>query len=163
MTQLISDSLKAAINEQVGHEIYNANLYLFMSAFLKNKGLDNLAKHFEGQHEEEIGHAKEFVNLLTDLNTDVIIPEIDGVQIPFNNIVDLATAYLNREILTTTSIDEIKKLSIQSNNPVVEEKMREMITKQQKEYEEATTFLDNAILCGEDWWKVKVWSDSIGG
>jgi len=46
---------------------------------------------------------------------------------------------------------------------VVEQKMREMIAKQQKEYAEATTFLDNAMLCGDDWWKAKVWNDSIGG
>lgn len=160
---LINESLKNAICEQISHEIYNANLYLYMCAFLRNKGLDNLAKHFEGQHEEETGHAKEFLNLLTDLNTDVVIPEIEGVSMPFETIVSLATAYLNREILTTTSIDEIKKSAILDSNPVVEEKMREMIAKQQKEYEEATTFLDNAMLCGDDWWKVKVWNDSKGG
>jgi ferritin len=160
---LISDSLKAALCEQIGHEKYNANLYLYMCGFLKSKGFDGLAKHFFEQHEEETGHSIEFFNLLTDLNADVIIPEIDGISTPFNTIVEFAQAYLNREMLTTSSIDEIKKLAILDNNPVVEEKCREMITKQQKEYEEATTFLDNATLCGEDWWKVKVWSDSIGG
>jgi|WetSurSiteA1Bulk_404760.scaffolds.fasta_scaffold00043_2 ferritin len=163
MTSLINESLKAALCEQIGHEFYNANLYMYMCAFLRNKGLDNLAKHFESQHEEEIGHGKEFVSLLTDLNADVFIPEIDGVNKEFNFIIVLAQAYLDREILTTRSINEILKLAIQTDNPVVEQKMREMIAKQQKEYEEATTFLDNAILCGDDWWKVKVWSDSIGG
>jgi ferritin len=160
---LINESLRNALCEQIGHEFYNANLYLHMCAFLRNKGLDNLAKHFEGQYEEEINHGKEFVNLLTDLNANVFIPEIDNIQMSFENILPLANAYLAREVLTTTSIDEIKKLAISDNNPVVEEKMREMISKQQKEYEEATTFLDNAILCGDDWWKCKVWNDSIGG
>jgi hypothetical protein len=51
-------------------------------------------------------------------------------------------------------------MAISEDNPVVEEKMREMITKQQNEYEEATTFFDNAELCGSDWWRVKVWNDS---
>jgi len=158
---LINESLRGAICEQISHELYNANLYLYMCAFLKNKGLDNLAKHFEGQHEEETGHAKEFLNLLTDLNADVIIPEIDGIQMLFDNILDLANTYLVREILTTTSIDEIKKLAILDNNPVVEEKMREMIAKQQKEYEEATTFLDRATLMPE-WWQCALW-DAAGG
>lgn len=160
---LISDSLKSALCEQIAHEKYNANLYLYMCGFLKNKGFDGLAKHFFEQHDEETGHSLEFFNLLTDLNADIIIPEIDGINIPFNTIVEFAQAYLSREELTTRSIDEIKKLAIIDNNPVVEEKCREMITKQQKEYEEATTFLDNATLCGEDWYRVKVWSDSIGG
>ena len=55
---LINESLRNALNEQIGHEFYNANLYLYMCAFLRNKGLDNLAKHFEGQHQEETGHGK---------------------------------------------------------------------------------------------------------
>jgi bacterioferritin B len=163
MTSLMNESLKAALCEQIGHEFYNANLYMFVCAFLRNKGLDNLAKHFEGQHEEETGHGKEFLSLLTDLNTDVFIPEIDEVNMQFISIVGLAQIYLDREVLTTTSIGELLKLAIQDNNFVVEQKMREMIAKQQKEYAEATTFLDNAMLCGDDWWKAKVWNDSIGG
>jgi len=161
MTSLINESLRNALNEQIGHEFYNANLYMFICAFLRNKGLDNLAKHFEGQHEEEIGHGKEFVSLLTDLNADVFIPEIDEINMQFVSIIGLAQTYLDREILTTTSIGELLKLAIQDNNFVVEQKMREMIAKQQKEYEEATTFLDRASLMSE-WWQVALW-DAAGG
>ena len=157
---LISETLRSAICEQIGHEKYNANLYLFICGFLRNKGFDNLSKHFEQQHEEETGHSLEFFNLLTDVGASIVIPEIDAIDIKFNSIVDIAQAYVDREILTTTSIDEIKKMAISEDNPVVEEKMREMITKQQNEYEEATTFFDNAELCGSDWWRVKVWNDS---
>lgn len=162
MSELMTGTLRDIICEQIGHEIYNANLYLYICAFLRNKGLDNLAKHFEEQHSEETGHAKEFMSLLTDLNIPVIIPDIDGIELPFGTISQIASEYINREILTTASIDEIKKIAIQENNPVVEEKMRDMISKQQKEYEEANTFMDNALLCGDDWWKVKVWNDSVG-
>lgn len=158
---LINDSLRVALCEQIGHEFCNANIYIHMCAFLRNKGLDNLAKHFEGQHEEEIGHGKEFLSLLTDLNADVFIPEIDEIDTQFISIVGLAQAYLDREILTTASISEILNLAIQDNNPVVEQKMREMIAKQQKEYEEATTFLDKATLLPE-WWQVALW-DASGG
>lgn len=158
---LIDESLKSALCEQIGHEFYNANLYLYFCAFLRNKGLDNLAKKFEGQHEEETGHGKEIVSLLTDLNTDVFIPEIEEINIQIISIVGLAQAYLDREILTTTSLGEILKLAIQNNNYVVEQKMREMIAKQQKEYEEATSFLDKASLLPE-WWQCALW-DAAGG
>lgn len=158
---LIDESLKAALCEQIGHEFYNANLYLYFCAFLRNKGLDNLAKVFEGQHQEETGHGKEILSLLTDLNTDVFIPEIDEINMQIISIVGLAQAFLDREVLTTTSLGEILKLAIQNNNYVVEQKMREMIAKQQKEYEEATTFLDKATLMPE-WWQCALW-DAAGG
>jgi ferritin len=153
---LIGETLRLAICYQIGHEKYNSNLYMYICGYLRNKGLDNLAKHFEGQHEEEFQHSMEFFNLLTDLNGDVIIPEIDEISMPFSTILEIANAYLEREILTTKSIEEIKRLSIEQGNSVVEEKMREMITKQQKEYEEATSFLDKASILSE-WWQVALW------
>jgi len=159
---LISDTLRNTICEQIGHEKHNSNLYMYICGFLRNKGLDNLAKHFEGQHLEEFNHSIEFFNLLTDLNADVIIPEIKEVDIPFTNMVHVATVYLDREILTTESIDSIKKLAIEESNPVVEEKMREMIKLQQIEYAEATSFMDKASLLPE-WWMCALWDASGGG
>ena len=158
---LISDTLRNAICEQIGHEKYNSNLYMYVCGFLRNKGLDNLAKHFEEQHLEEFNHSIEFFNLLTDLNADVIIPEIKEIAIPFLNMIDVAKAYLDREILTTESIDSIKKLAIEEANPVVEEKIRDMLKLQQKEYAEATSFMDKALLL-PDWWMCALWDASIG-
>lgn len=157
---LISENLRSSICEQIGHEKYNSHLYMYMCGYLRNKGLENLAKHFEEQHEEEFKHSIEFFDLLTDLNADVRIPEIDEINIPFSNVLDLAKAYLAREVLTTKSIDEIKKLSIEEDNPVVEEKMRDMISKQQNELSEATTFLDRATLMPE-WWQCALWDASL--
>lgn len=158
---LISETLRNAICEQIAHEKYNSHLYLYMCGFLRNKGLDNLAKIFEAQHAEESEHSLEFFNLLTDLNADVVIPEVDGVSMPFDSIVDIANLYLAREFLTTASINELKVLAISEPNPVVEEKMREMITKQQHEYAEATSFLDKATLLRE-WWQCALWDASLG-
>lgn len=157
----MSDGLCAGISEQIGHEIYNANLYLFICGFLRNKGLDNIAKHFEGQQQEELAHAKEFFNLLTDMNADVVIPEIGGINVEINSIHDVAKLYLEREILTTQSIQELRIFAMGENNPIVEEKMRNMIGKQQHEYAEATTFMDKAELMPE-WWQWAIYDGSLG-
>lgn len=157
MSTLISDNLIEVLCEQLGHEKYNANLYLFVSGYLKNKGLNNLGKFFEDQHDEETEHSKMIFKILTDLNGPVKIPEILGVDIPINTIQDVAKLFLDREIITTTSLDEIKKLAIDENNPVVEEFMRKMIKLQRKEYEEALDFMDKAEITGGDWKFVLMW------
>jgi len=157
---LISENLTNAICEQIGHEKYNSNLYMHICGFLRNKGLDNLAKHFEGQHLEEFEHSLEFFNLLTDLNGDVHIPEIDEINNTYTTMLEIASIYLSREILTTESIDSIKKLAMSEDNPVVEEKMREMISKQQVEYAEASSFMDKVLLLPE-WWQCALW-DATG-
>ena len=158
---LISEDLSAALYEQWVHERENAHIYLFIAGDLKNRGFDHLAAHFEGQHDEEIGHSKIIYDLLTDLNTPVKLMSISEVELQINTIMDVASAYLEREIGTTESLDSIKQKAIEESNPVVEEKMRDMIKLQQNEYEEATTFNDRAELCGSDWFKVMIWDLSL--
>lgn len=155
--KLINDELASSICEQLGHEKFNANLYLYIAGFLKNKGFDNLAKHFEEQHDEETNHSKMIYGLLTDLNSEVIVPEIDDPTFPINSILDVAKAYLDREILTTESLNEIKKQAIEDDNCIVEEFVRGMITLQQNELSEATDFDDKAQIIGEDWKWVLMW------
>ena len=162
MKNLISSELNAALCEQIGHEKYNSSLYLFMAAFLKNKGFNNLAKHFETQHQEEFEHSKMIYDILTDLNSTVMIPEVNEVNIPFMSMMDIAEIYLNREIETTESLDAIKKLAIDNENPVVEEALRDMIKLQRHEYEEACDFCDKAKIVGDDWKAVLLWDVSIG-
>ena len=161
MASLISENLTSAIWEQIAAEKYNANLYLYMAGYLKNLGLDKLGEKFVQQHEEETGHAKKLFDLLTDLNAPVILQEIPRIDMPFGNVIDLATAYLEREIKTTTDLNDLKLLSIEENCPVAEELFREMIRIQQAEYEEATTFLDQATLTGGDWKFVLLWDRSL--
>ena len=158
---LMNEELASSLHEQIGHERFNATLYLYIASFLKNKGLNNIAKLFDSQHDEEIGHSKMIIDLLTDLGTDVKIPSVEGCESPIGSILDIALLYLNREILTTESLDEIKKLAIDIGNPVVEERMRHMISLQQKEYEEATDFSDKADLLGNDWKSVLLWDASL--
>jgi ferritin len=157
LEKLISDNLNSALVEQIGHEKYNSSLYLFIAGFLKNKGFNNIASHFEEQHKEEFDHSKMIYDLLTDLNSPIMVPEINEVNIPFNSIIDIAIAYLQREIDTTNSLNEIKHLAIDEDNPVVEEYMRKMLVIQQNEYAEATDFLDKAQLTGGNWMNVLIW------
>lgn len=155
--KLISDGLKDAICEQISHEKYNANLYMFLSGFLKNKGFNNLGNMFLSQHDEETTHSKMIFDILTDLNTPIVIPEIDRIDFPISSIIEIADKYLEREYLTTRSLDEIKELAIDEDCPVVEEFMRQMINLQRQEYAEATDFQDKANLTSGDWWKVMLW------
>ena len=162
MKELISAELNSALCEQIGHEKYNSSLYLFIAGFLKNKGLNNIGKHFEGQHEEELSHSKMIFDILTDLNSPIRVPEIDEVDLQFSSILDIANTYLEREIETTKSLEAIKQLAIDQENSVVEEFMREMIKLQRNEYAEATDFMDKSELTGGDWKFVFMWDLGLG-
>lgn len=158
---LLSANVTQSLCEQILSELYNASLYTYIYAYLKNKGLDKLAKHFEEQIKEEQGHAKSIVDFLTDMNEEVSINEVKAVQDKFENILEIAKAYLDREKETTESLAEIKNLCIESGDAVAEEFLRKMIYDQRKELEEANTWNDRAALTRGDWSIVMLWDASL--
>lgn len=158
---LISEGLTEVLVEQIAHEKHNANMYLHMASFLNSKGLSNLAKHFEKQFVEEEEHARMIYNLLVDMGIHFTFPSIEGCGMGYSSIGDLATAYLEREILTTQSLNEIKELAM-TENPIVEEKIRDLILLQLHEMEEATDFMDKSENLSE-WWQVAIWDLALGG
>lgn len=162
MKKLISDELNSALCEQIGHEQYNSLLYLHMASFLKNIGMNNLARLFEYQYHEEAKHVEMVCDILTDLNSQVRIPEISAIDIEFKSISDISDTFFDREVETTESLDAIKKLAIDNENPVVEEAMRNMIWLQREEYEKACDFRDKVELMGNDWKSVLLWDLGIG-
>jgi len=163
MTELMSDHLREALNFQWSHEIMNSHIYLYFKAFLKNKGFDNISNIFEGQFQEEQNHAKMIFDLMTDLNANFSSLPIESGDFQINSVVDIAKFYLEREILTTESLKEIRDLAMDEGNVIVEERMRNMIELQQHEMEESMTFMDKAEICGSNWMNVLIWDSSLKG
>lgn len=162
MKPLISDSLKEALVNQIAEEKKNGNLYLSIASYLNGKGLSNLAHRFEEQHSEENEHSLIIYKLLSDLSVTFIVPEIESYDISsFESFIQFAELYLEREYLTTESLGEIKKMAMEEDNFVVEERMRDMIKLQQSEYAEATELFDKANILKE-WWQVFLWDSSLG-
>jgi len=159
---LLSQELTDVLNLQIAHEIYNANLYLFIAGYLKNKGLDNLAEKFIGQWKEETEHSKLIFDFLTDMNAKVVMETIDSVDFEISTMSSISSFYLDREVLTTTSLEEIKKMCIEESNGVAEEFLRQMINQQRAELEEASTFYDEMQLIGDAWALVKLYDLGIG-
>lgn len=158
---LISENLRDALSIQLASEKSNANIYLYICGYLRNKGMDGIAKKFLQQHQEETEHSLQIFDLLTDLNADVAIGEIEEVNLTINSVADIANAYLQKEIETTESLNELKQLAISEDNCVVEEFLRKMIAQQQHELMEATSFMDKVQLLGNDWKFIALWDATM--
>lgn len=157
---LISESLKDALLAQWIEESENSQIYLYAGAWLKVKGFTNIGNFFINGRKEEAGHAKQIFELFMDLNIPFSSGSISSGEFNINSIRDIAERFLSREIQTTESLNEIKKLAIEDDSPaasIVEELMRKMIKQQRAELEEATDFMDKCSIFGDDWKAVMLW------
>jgi ferritin len=161
MSNFLSDDLIEKLLDQYVHEKYNASFYLYVAAFLMNKGLNGLAKHFYEQHGEEVGHSLLIFDFLLDVNTPFKVNAIDAIDFPISTITDIAEKYYEREVATTEDLEEELAQAEKDGNGIATEFLRQMVDRQRNEMKEVFDFQDNANLCGDDWYRVKVWSDSI--
>lgn len=156
----ISEDLHNALLNQWVEEKENSHTYLYIGAYLKNKGLDKLGKFFFDASHEEDGHAQSILNLLTDLNLDFIPRAITEQVFDCSTISLVADKFLQREMQTTQSLQEIKEIAMNDSSfgfeSVIEEHIRKMISQQQSELEESLSFKDKANIFTE-WWQVALW------
>lgn len=159
---LLSQELIDVLCLQLVHEKFNSTAYMYIAGWLRNKGLNNIAEKFMGQWKEEIEHSKQIFDFLTDMNCPVSMDSVDSVDFEITTMSSISSFYLDREILTTTSLEEIKKMCIEENNGVAEEFLRQMINQQRAELEEASTFYDEMQLIGDAWALIKLYDLGIG-
>lgn len=160
----ISEDLHNALLNQWVEEKENSHIYLYIGAYLKNKGLDKMGKFFFDASHEEDEHAQSIVDLLTDLNLEFIPRAISEQIFDCSKISLVAEKFVQREMQTTQSLQEIKEISMNESlsgiETIIEEHIRKMIANQQSELEESLSFRDKASILSE-WWQVALWDLEI--
>lgn len=101
---MLNEKVTKLLNEQINKEFYSAYLYLDMSNFYMNKGLEGFANWFKVQAQEEQDHAMLFLTYLQNNGVAVTLDAIQKPDIAFNSLKDPLDASLNHEQFVTASI-----------------------------------------------------------
>lgn len=81
----ISEDIENILNEQVKIEAHASALYLAMSAWCDDQGLDNAADFFAKQSDEERTHMLKIFNYISNRGGRAISPEIANVPVDFDS------------------------------------------------------------------------------
>ena len=109
--QLISETMNAQMNEQIGHEMGASLRYVNMAAYFDTAGLPVLAQHFFLQAEEERQHAMKFVRYILDADGSVRIPAIPAPQSEFGTAEEAVSLALEWEFTVTKQINALLDLA----------------------------------------------------
>jgi len=83
---MLTAEVERLLTEQVVHEMYSANLYLSMSAWLRGKSLDGYAHWFYVQYKEEMDHALILFNYLLNTGGQVKLGAVDAPPSEFESL-----------------------------------------------------------------------------
>ena len=108
---MISTTMATALNEQIKWEMYSANLYLGMSAYMQDAGLTGFAHWMRIQYQEETAHALKLYDFLLARGGQVVMLPIDAPAAEWANVLEVFEATLAHEQEVTRRINELVRLA----------------------------------------------------
>ena len=104
---MLHEKIIHQINEQINKEFFSAYLYLEISNYYQEQGLDGFANWYNIQAQEERDHAMLFLKYLQNNSAKVVLKAIDEPKTSFSDMLSPAKAALAHEEFVTSSIHSI--------------------------------------------------------
>lgn len=104
---MLSKDIVSKLNTQVQLEMFSSNLYLAMSAWCANKGLNGSAAFFKKHSQEELTHAYKLFDYINETGALAEINQIDRPGIEFGSLKDVFVRTFEHEKLVTSKIFDL--------------------------------------------------------
>ena len=103
--------LENAINDQLNFEIESAHIYLAMAGYVATLGLEGFESWMYVQFEEELSHARKFINYVNERGGRVNITGFNDPQNEFKSLLDVMEISLGHEKIVTARINNLMKIA----------------------------------------------------
>ncbi len=143
---MISETMQEAINEQIKHEFYSANMYLAMSAYFECRSLPGFAKWLRVQFQEEQGHALKFYDYLIQRGGRVKVHEIAQPPFEWEGNLEAFQAVLTHEQKVTSLIDKLYAQAVKEKDYATEVELHWFISEQVEEEKNAADIVEQLLL-----------------
>lgn len=109
---MLTQKMVQRLNEQVNLEMYSSNIYLAMSAWCANKGLNGSAAFLKDHSKEELSHAYKIFDYINETGAMATIEQINKPQSEFTSLQDVFEKTYNHELVVSKSILELVDVAL---------------------------------------------------
>lgn len=139
---MITNEMKAAINEQINAELWSAYLYLSMSLDAESKALKGVANWFYIQWLEEHDHARIFQKYMNAQGAKVVLLPVESVPGEWESVMEMFKETLRHEIEVTSMIVNLMNMAVADNDFATQNRLQWFIDEQVEEEEQARDLLE---------------------
>ena len=137
---MLSEKMEKALNAQINAEFWSAYLYLSMSVHFSAKGMKGVANWFYIQYQEELAHARIFMNYLSSRDCRVLLDPIAAQQ--WASVLDMFVMTLEHERKVTSLINELAAIAQDDRDFASTNRLVWFINEQVEEEESAREMID---------------------
>lgn len=146
---MISDSMEKALNDQLAMESYASYLYLSMTAWCEDQGLEGCAAFMLRQSEEEREHMLRIFHYIHEVDGRAIVPEVKQPPLKFESIRSLFEEVYAHEQKVTSAIHKLVAKSYEEDDHTTNNFLQWYIKEQREEEALMRTILDRLKLIGD--------------
>jgi ferritin len=145
---MLSQTLQAALNEQINTELTSAYAYLAMAAHLEAANLQGSAKWMRRQAREEQAHALKLYDFVHDCDGRVTLAAIPAPQGHFSSTLGVWETALKQEQGVTARIHALYALATEEKHYATQVMLQWFITEQVEEEKTAKSIVEQVRSVG---------------
>lgn len=143
---MLKEKMLNAINEQINAEQYSALLYLSMSAYFDNMGLQGFSNWMYVQYQEELTHANKFFKYVCERGGKVELKTIKQMPTEFDGVIDVVEKTLEHEQLVTSLINNLMDIAVAESDHATQSFLNWFVDEQVEEEANVMEILDTLKL-----------------
>ncbi len=104
--------MQEAFNDQIAAELYSANLYLAMSAYLESIDLPGFGHWMRIQYQEEVSHAMKMFDYVIERDGRALVKAYDAPPADWKSALDVFEGALSHEQKVTGLINNLMDIAL---------------------------------------------------
>lgn len=146
----LNEEIENILNEQIKAEAYASSLYLSMSSWCDDQGLDFSADFFAKQSDEERQHMLKLFKYINDRGGRAISPEVVNIPADFESFRAVFEQTLEQEMYVTQQFNKIAETCFRVKDFVTFQFIQWFLEEQVEEEYVARRILDMFDVIGEE-------------
>ena len=146
---MLEKKMQDALNDQINAELYSGYLYLAMAAWFDDINLPGFCNWMEIQAQEELAHAKGFMDYVRERGGRVVLKAIEEPQVSWDSPEDAFSAALDHEKYITGWINSLVDTAMELRDHATTQFLQWYVAEQVEEEATADEILQKLKMAPE--------------
>jgi ferritin len=147
---MLSQKIVKSLNGQINLEFYSSNLYLQMSSWSLNQGLDGSAAFLKDHAVDEMNHMQRLFTYVNECGSMAELGQIDAPPTQFVSVQEIFEKTYEHELIVTAKINELVHLAFTEQDYSTFNFLQWYVAEQHEEEMLSKSILDKIKIIGMD-------------